>query len=314
MAASSRSPTDDRMNASTSSEDEDAEARRESDIRERDAFAKRLRARDDEQTKKKIKTEPSSTDTDRSKLSVEDLRTKSRRVYLASRKDKKLQELEDALRDEEYLFKGEKLSKRELQEIEAKRYALKLAREHERAEQMEHIERYHMPTGKSDETTKNDRYREDIRHPESKSTAQNNDQRRWEEELIHTALPHYGSRDKEAKSKQPTYDYVLDEEIQFVQQLTIPGVNQILQQQKEKGKPHEHEDDNKRKHRTLQETRKTLPIYRFREDLMNAIRDHQVLIIEGETGSGKTSKSSSPCTYEMLTVLVCFSATDAIPV
>jgi pre-mRNA-splicing factor ATP-dependent RNA helicase DHX16 len=147
-----------------------------------------------------------------------------------------------------------------------------------------------MPTGKSDETAKNDRYREDNRFPEPKANGQHSEQRRWEDEVIHTALPHYGSLDKEAKNKQPKYDYVLDEEIQFVQQLTIPGVNEILQQ-KDKPKAHEHEDEHKRKYRSLQETRKTLPIYKFREDLMNAIRDHQVLIIEGETGSGKTSKN-----------------------
>jgi pre-mRNA-splicing factor ATP-dependent RNA helicase DHX16 len=155
---------------------------------------------------------------------------------------------------------------------------------------MENIDRYHMPTGKSDETSKNDRYREDNRYPEPKASGQQSEQRRWEDEVIHTALPHFGSLDKEAKSKQPKYDYILDEEIQFVQQLTIPGVNQILQQQKDKPKINEHEDENKRKYRSLQESRKTLPIYKFREDLMNAIRDHQVLIIEGETGSGKTTQ------------------------
>ena len=119
---------------------------------------------------------------------------------------------------------------------------------------------------KTEETSKNDRYREDNRFPEGKSSAQQSDQRRWEDEVIHTALPHYGSLDKDAKSKQPRYEYILDEEIQFVQQLTIPGVNEILQQQKDKGRTNEHEDENKRKHRSLQETRRTLPIYRFRED------------------------------------------------
>ncbi|CAF1622309.1 unnamed protein product, partial [Adineta ricciae] len=292
MASSPQSPSlDDRMNDASSTDDEEADARRTTDLRERDAFAKRLRERDEEQTKKKFKTEPVASDPDRSKLSVQELRNKSRRVYLANRKDKKLQELEDELADEDYLFKGVKLSKREQREIEAKKYALYLAREHEKAEQMENVERYHMPTGKSEDTSKVDRYREDMRSADNKSHAQNSDQRRWEDEVIHTAISHYGSLDKEAKSKQPKYDYILDEEIQFVQQLTIPGVNEILQQQKEKVRNNDQqEDEHKRKQRTLQETRKTLPIYQFREDLMKAIRDHQVLIIEGETGSGKTTQ------------------------
>jgi pre-mRNA-splicing factor ATP-dependent RNA helicase DHX16 len=296
MTSSPPSPaSDDHMNesSSSSSSDEETNAHRESDIRDRDAFSKRLRQRDDEQTKKKFKSEPISQDSDRSKLSVKELRKKSRRVYLQARKEKKIQELEDALADEEYLFKDVKLSKREREEKEFKRHALYLAREHEEAQKMENIDRYHMPTGKSDETSKNDRYREDNRYPDgkgNKQSGQNFEQRRWEDDVIHTALPHYGSLDKEAKNKQPKYDYILDEEIQFVQQLTIPGVNQILQQQKDKPKINEHEDENKRKYRSLQESRKTLPIYKFREDLMNAIRDHQVLIIEGETGSGKTTQ------------------------
>ena len=298
MTSPSQSPSiDDGSDKSSSSDDEEANAHRETDIRERDAYAKRLRQRDDEQTKKKFKSEPVPQDSDRSKSSVEDLRKKSRQVYLKTRKDTKVRELEEALADEEYLWKDVKLTRREQEEIKFKKNALYLAREHEKAQKMENIDRYHMPTGKSDETSINDRYREDNRYPEAKASGQpgqNFEQRKWEDEVIHTALPHFGSLDKEAKSKQPKYDYILDEEIQFVQQLTIPGVNQILEQ-KDKPKSHEHEDENKRKHRSLQDSRKTLPIYKFRQDLMDAIRDHQVLIIEGETGSGKTSKNSINC-------------------
>ncbi|KAF6137420.1 hypothetical protein GIB67_037342 [Kingdonia uniflora] len=36
--------------------------------------------------------------------------------------------------------------------------------------------------------------------------------------------------------------------------------------------------------------RKTLPIYAYREALLQAIHDHQVLVIVGETGSGKTTQ------------------------
>ena len=293
MAAAEQSPSrDDLSNDGSMSDREESNADRETDLRERDAFSKRLRQRDDEQTRKKIKSDNVSQESDRSKLSIEEQRKKSRRVYLASRKEKKVQELEDDLADEEYLFKGVNLSRRERENIEFKRNALYLAREHERAQQMENVDRYVMPTGKIEDTAKSDRYREDHRYPDAKASGQpgqNFEQRKWEEEVIHTALPHFGSLDKAEKSKQPKYEYILDEEIQFVQQLTIPGVNQILEQ-KEKSRTNEVEDDIKRKQRTIQECRKTLPIFRFREDLINAIREHQVLIIEGETGSGKTTQ------------------------
>ncbi|KAG5543088.1 hypothetical protein RHGRI_015988 [Rhododendron griersonianum] len=40
----------------------------------------------------------------------------------------------------------------------------------------------------------------------------------------------------------------------------------------------------------LQEGRKTLPVYAYRDELLQAVEDHQVLVIVGETGSGKTTQ------------------------
>lgn len=46
----------------------------------------------------------------------------------------------------------------------------------------------------------------------------------------------------------------------------------------------------KKQKEDLQETRCSLPIFKFRSELLDAIAQHQVLIIEGETGSGKTTQ------------------------
>ncbi len=45
-----------------------------------------------------------------------------------------------------------------------------------------------------------------------------------------------------------------------------------------------------KKKMTLQETRRSLPVYPFRDDLLKAVAEHQILIVEGETGSGKTTQ------------------------
>lgn len=42
--------------------------------------------------------------------------------------------------------------------------------------------------------------------------------------------------------------------------------------------------------KTIEETRKSLPIFAFREQLLDAIKQHQVLIVVAETGSGKTTQ------------------------
>ena len=49
-------------------------------------------------------------------------------------------------------------------------------------------------------------------------------------------------------------------------------------------------DSRTRVKRTLAEERRQLPIFPYREELLKAIADHQVLIVEGETGSGKTTQ------------------------
>ena len=42
--------------------------------------------------------------------------------------------------------------------------------------------------------------------------------------------------------------------------------------------------------KTIQEQREFLPIFSVREELMNVIRENQVVVIVGETGSGKTTQ------------------------
>lgn len=46
----------------------------------------------------------------------------------------------------------------------------------------------------------------------------------------------------------------------------------------------------KRTNMTIKEQRESLPVYAFREQLIQAVRDNQILIVVGETGSGKTTQ------------------------
>lgn len=37
----------------------------------------------------------------------------------------------------------------------------------------------------------------------------------------------------------------------------------------------------------LQEGRRKLPIYKYREEILAAVKEHQVLVLSAETGSGQ---------------------------
>lgn len=41
---------------------------------------------------------------------------------------------------------------------------------------------------------------------------------------------------------------------------------------------------------SIEETRKSLPIYKYRQEILDAIAEHQILIVVAETGSGKTTQ------------------------
>ena len=51
------------------------------------------------------------------------------------------------------------------------------------------------------------------------------------------------------------------------------------------------------KQEKLQADRKLLPMFPYREGLLEAIAEHQILIIVGETGSGKTTQVDACCLY-----------------
>ncbi|EFJ13121.1 hypothetical protein SELMODRAFT_424899 [Selaginella moellendorffii] len=58
---------------------------------------------------------------------IEALRARSREKYLKTRQEKIVAQLRDSLLDEKFLFEGEKLSKREEQEIAYKRKVYEIA-------------------------------------------------------------------------------------------------------------------------------------------------------------------------------------------
>ena len=80
---------------------------------------------------------------------------------MKKREEKKIEELEADLLDAEMLFEGQKLSKREKEDIEYKRTVLELAKKRKQAqEDLNRDDGYHMPTAYDREgAAPNERYK-----------------------------------------------------------------------------------------------------------------------------------------------------------
>ncbi|XP_070509212.1 pre-mRNA-splicing factor ATP-dependent RNA helicase DHX16 [Chironomus tepperi] len=275
-----------RRQPSSGSESLDSEEEeRRKDIKERDEFSKRLKEKDETKTRKIVEASSSAKKAfeeaaKRAKLDAQDrdslvpkLREQSRRDYLKKRKDDKVDELEADILDDEYLFEESQLTEKEKRDRDYKKRILDIAKQHERARGIENIQRYHMPKdmkkGEKGEYIEVDE-REKLPHSE---------QKKWEAEQLSSALFSFGAKDGK---QQKEYDLLLEDEIDFVQALTMDG----SKDQEVKKEISETE----RKKMDIEETKRSLPVFPFRDDLIRAIRDHQVLIIEGETGSGKTTQ------------------------
>eukprot|EP01134_Creolimax_fragrantissima_P004513 CFRG4513T1 len=278
------------------------ETQRDKDVEERDAFAERLRNKDKARTRNMVEgkgSTNSSIDAVRRRQTQEEadkknilpeLRKQAREKYLKERKDRKLEELRDDIADEEYLFDQSKLSKRELKELQYKKEIYSLASEHVKARDKGDVDRYAMP--QSYVTEQDGKYIKDSDIQKKLLTARYQDvlpdeqgpgseQKGWEEEQLKHATLKVGARDR--KSDAPEYEYVFEDTIDFVLTDKMSGERE---QDAEENVVSEHD----KKVMSLQEVRNSLPVFPYREDFVQAVRDHQVLIIVGETGSGKTTQ------------------------
>ncbi|XP_050515877.1 pre-mRNA-splicing factor ATP-dependent RNA helicase DHX16 [Diabrotica virgifera virgifera] len=269
------------FDSDSDSVDSTEEARRR-DLKERDEFANRLKKRDEERTRNVASTSDKRAyeeaakrlkldNAEKEKL-IPALRVASRRKYLEKRKEDKLQELEADIADDEYLFEEDVLTEREKKDRVHKKELLKLAQEHEKARELERVQRYHMPRDLGKDSTA------DYIEVDDLEKVPQSEQKKWEKDQMASAVFKFGAKDG---IKKEEYELVLEDQIQFIQALQMPGVS-------DKKEPELTETEKKKL--TIEETKKSLPIYPFKDDLIQAIREHQVLIIEGETGSGKTTQ------------------------
>ncbi|KAF5779486.1 putative RNA helicase [Helianthus annuus] len=265
-------------------DDDESEEERVRDKKERAELERRLRKKEVPWTTKpneRLLSKRKEEEATKSFNSLaEALRTFSRREYFKRRELKKLEEIRDDILDEEYLFGDVKdyRFKKQIYEV-----ATKLSTDDDNTDM------YRMPDAYDDEGGVNQEKRFAVAMERCRGLKDGDkmnpsaEQEAWEDHQIRNATLKFGSKNK----KQPeNYGFVFEDQIEFIHGQVMDGENvddETCQEEHEKAMA-------KSAHEKLSAERKTLPVYPFRESLLKAVEAHQVLIIVGETGSGKTTQ------------------------
>ena len=291
-------------------EELDEETRREREMErdqlEKDEFARRLNLKDAEKTKKLVEDRSSTKegkevakrralaeDAAARQAAMPDLRERSRQEYLKKRETERLALLRKQVAEETAeLRSNPDLTKREKDEFAKNREVLRIAEERLRID--DHRDGYTMPEdyitekGKIDRKKKEEalykRYVDKDEHGQERYVTE---QEEWEREQTAKAKAQISQSETVDEGE---YDYVFDDaqKINFVMDTRLDSDAKPLS--KEQRALQEQLKAAEAKASSIEGTRKSLPIYTFRDDLLKAIGEYQVLIIVGETGSGKTTQ------------------------
>jgi pre-mRNA-splicing factor ATP-dependent RNA helicase DHX16 len=286
-------------------EGKDKTALMDEDIKERDAFVTRLLDRDESKTKKadtltaeqiqELATRGAISASSKDRNVINHLREISRQHYLKKREDKELKLLEVGLRDDEYLFDGVELTAEERKRKELNQKILSMARNKYRFDVQD--DGYHIPDGYEDERGRIDKDKRDAvlttRYADDEEVK--TEQELWEEEQSKIATVHFGARDRKRASDD--YEYVFEDQISFVtNEMKLQGTREggdsaddALHAQADL-RDQEEVLKTLTDHEKLIHLRKTLPVYSYREEFLEAVQDNKVLVVVGETGSGKTTQ------------------------
>ncbi|KNG81954.1 pre-mRNA-splicing factor ATP-dependent RNA helicase-like protein cdc28 [Aspergillus nomiae NRRL 13137] len=292
---------------STDSADLDPETKKEierrRDIEERDEFAKRLAKKDDSKNKKIVEDRTRNSEVARRRALADDasaraaampeLRMRSRQEYLKKRETERLALLRRQVAEEAAeLRDNPNLTRREKEEFARNREVLRIAEERLRID--DYRDGYMMPDdyitekGKIDRKKKEDAlYKRYVDRDEYGQERFITEHEEWEMEQTAKAKAQINRAEF---VDEGDYEYVFDDsqKINFVMDAKMEGTQKAMSQEQRILK--EKLDAAEKKAASIEDTRKSLPIYQFREEIIQAVHDHQVLIIVGETGSGKTTQ------------------------
>ncbi|ODA78897.1 hypothetical protein RJ55_04487 [Drechmeria coniospora] len=279
------------------------ELERQKDIEEREAFSKRLRERDDGRSKKHLRDGEASSrqrladDAQSREAAMPDLRERSRQEYLKKRETERLALLRKQVAEETAELRGGvRLSDKERAEFAKNREILRLAEERLRID--DHRDGYVMPEdyitekGKLDRKKKEEalykRYVDRDEYGQEKFVTEHDE---WEREQTTKAQAQIRRPDRE-DDVDDEYGYVMDDAqyIRWSLDSRLAGEGKNLAKTKEQLFLDAQIEAAEKQALSMQETRRSLPIYQYRDQFLAALEQYQILVIVGETGSGKTTQ------------------------
>lgn len=225
------------------------------------------------------------------KEDYDELRDLSRQNYLKKRQTTKLNDLSLEIKKYESIIKGRALTKQELEDFQYKQKVYNLITEtDESLHSIGRSDEYQLPDdyfnieGKLDKKRKlnalNAKNSYDKSEKEEK-TKRNRYENQWElDQLKKAQISNVVATDEINLPNQDDYEFVFDESqfVSFDQDRPLEG-----------DKPDDNFQSSKQK-ASMDQVRKSLPVYKYREQFLDAISKYQVLIVVGETGSGKTTQ------------------------
>ncbi|CAD7699242.1 unnamed protein product [Ostreobium quekettii] len=282
------------------------EKAREKDREEKEAFEARLEARDKAQTRNVAEPKMSKAERREAEMreradgegrqeAVPKLREYSRQAYLGKREAQKLEALRDEIEDEKYMFEGMELSRREREEIRKKEELLRIAEEHRRGLEALKEDGYRMPDGYDEETAQGRENRFKALYGRYQEVPEEEDeatpwkvQERWEDAQARKSRLKPGG----GKARGDEYELITEDQIEFIKHEYLTGERDVDEESEDEREREQRErmERAKTKKEKIRAERAALPIYPYRDELLDAIEKHQVLIIVAETGAGKTTQ------------------------
>ncbi|PQQ07556.1 pre-mRNA-splicing factor ATP-dependent RNA helicase DEAH1 isoform X1 [Prunus yedoensis var. nudiflora] len=259
----------------------ESEEERLRDQREREQLEQNIRERDTAATRKLTERKLTRKEEEEAirrsnaleRNDLEDLRKVSRQEYLKKREQKKLEEIRDDIEDEQYLFDGVKLTEAEYRELSYKKQIYDLVKK--RSDEVEDTTEYRMPDAYDEEGGVNQEKRFSVavqRYRDLSAGDKMNpfaEQEAWEDHQIGKATLKFGSKNKKQISDE--YQFVFEDQIDFIKASVMDGDEFDDDRQ-----PSELlESKAKTALEKLQDDRKTLPIYTYRDQLLEAVENHQ---------------------------------------